>query len=214
MKPIARVAVPLVLALGAVCAHAEIIDRVLAVVGSQVVTLSDVRSVQTFGEIPVGMATANAAQILDGLIDRELMLGEVDRYAAPEPDPALVDRRMAQIRARFPGPGAFDQALARSAMTESSLRAFVAGNLRIDAYLDQRFGVPAQPTPDEVQRYYLDHPAEFTEAGHLLPLDDVRSRAQERMAAARKRTLVTQWIDHLRRVTHVEINAVALAGLK
>jgi hypothetical protein len=214
MKAIARVAIPLVLALGAVGAHAEIIDRVLAIVGSQVVTLSDVRSVETFGDMPVGMATANPAQILDALIDRELMLGEVERYVAPEPDRAVVDRRLAQIRTRFPGPGAYDQALARTAMTDDSLRAFVGGNLRIDAYLDQRFGVPAQPTPDEVRRFYLDHPAEFTRAGHLLPLDDVRSRAQEELAAQRRRTLVAQWLDHLRHVTHVEISPGALAGVK
>ena len=214
MKAMVRAAVLVVTALGAVGARAEIIDRVLAVVGSQVVTLSDVHAVETFGDLPAGMSAASPSRILDSLVDRELMLGEIERYAAPEADPAQVDRRMAQIRSKFPGAGAYEQALARTAMTDDRLRAFVGGDLRIDAYLEQRFGVPAQPTPDEVQRYYRDHTAEFTRAGHLLPLDQVQSQVQELLVVQRRHTLVTEWLDHLRRVTHVEIGPAALAGVK
>ena len=65
-----------------------------------------------------------------------------------------------------------------------------------------------------MQRYYAEHPAEFTQAGRLLPFDEVRARAQERVAAARQHTLVVQWLDRLRRGTHVEIDTAALAALK
>jgi hypothetical protein len=214
MKASVRVAVLVVAALGAVGARAEIIDRVLAVVGSQVVTLSDVHAVETFGDLPTGMSAANPSLIFESLVDRELMLGEIERYAAPDADPAQVDRRMAQIRAKFPGTGAYEQALARTAMTADRLRAFVAGDLRIDAYLEQRFGVPAQPTPDDVQRYYREHATEFTRAGHLLPLDEVRSHVEQQLVVERRRALVTEWLGHLRRVTHVEIGPAALAWLK
>lgn len=213
MRGIARAVVVLACFAGTVGARAEVVDRVLATVGSQVITLSDFRAVQTFGLLPTGPAARTPAEILDALVDRELMLGEVRRFAAPGPDRALVDRRMAQIRAAFPG-AAYELALARTAMTEERLRSYVAASLQVDAYVEQRFGAPGPPPADEVQRYYTEHPAEFTTAGHLRPFEEVRAQAQERLAAARQRTLVGQWLDRLRRGTHVEIQTAALAGLK
>jgi hypothetical protein len=210
----AHTAIVLACVCGAAGAGAEIVDQVLATVGSQVVTLSDLRAVQTFGIMPAGLPARTPAEILHSLVDRQLMLGEVQRYVAAEPDRALVDRRMAQIRAAFPGAGAYEQALARTAMTDERLRAVVASNLQIDAYVEQRFGAPGPPTPDEAQRYYTDHPAEFTRAGRLLPFGEVRAEAQERLAAGRQRTQVAQWLDRLRRSTHVETNTAALAGIR
>ncbi len=214
MRGIARAVVVLVCAAGAAGARAEIVDRVLATVGSQVITLSDLRAAQTFGVMPAGTTARTPAEFLDALVDHALMFGEVQRFVAPEADRALVDRRMAQIRAAFPGAGAYEQALARTAMTEDRLRSFVAATLQVDAYVEQRFGAPGPPTSDEVQRYYADHPAEFTRAGRVLPLEEVRAQAQERLLAVRQHTLVVQWLDRLRRGTHIEINTAALAGLK
>jgi hypothetical protein len=187
------------LTLVAVTGRAEVIDRVLAVIGSQVVTLSDVRAAQAFGFAPAGTPADPAAAVLTYLINRELMLGEVDRYSAPEPDRALLERRLAQIRARFSTPDQYERALARTAMTEGRLRTTISDNLRIETYLEQRFGAAAQPTPDEVQRYYREHPGEFTRAGQLAPFDEVQQQAQERLAAERRRALVADWLDRLRR---------------
>jgi hypothetical protein len=185
--------------------RAEIIDRVLAVVGSQVVTVSDVRAAQTFGFVPPGTTTDPTANVLAYLVNRELMLGEVDRYSAPDPDRALLDRRMAQIRAGFQSADQYEQALARTAMTEGRLRTMVTDNLRIETYLDQRFGAPAQPTPDEVQRYYREHPGEFTRGGQLAPFDEVQQSAQRTLTADRKRALIADWLDRLRRRAFVTI---------
>jgi hypothetical protein len=214
MRAIARAIVVLVCAAGATGARAEIVDRVLATVGSQVITLSDLRAAQTFGVMPAGAEARTPAELLNALVDHALMFGEVQRFVAPEPDRTLVDRRMAQIRAAFSGAGAYDQALARTAMTEDRLRSLVAAILQVDAYVEQRFGAPGPPSADEVQRYYADHPSEFTRGGSLLPFDEVRAQAQKRVAAVRQRTMVTQWLDRLRRGTHVEIETAALAGLK
>lgn len=214
MRGIARAVIVIALVAGAARAGAEIVDRVLATVGSQIVTLSDLRAVQTFGIMPAGLPARTPDEILHSLVNRDLMLGEVQRYVAPEPDRALVDRRMAQIRAAFPDAAAYQQALARTAMTEDRLRAHVAADLQIAAYVEQRFGEAGPPTSNEVQRYYAEHPAEFTRAGRLLPFDEVRAQAEERLASARQRTQIAQWLDRLRRATHVEISPGALVGVK
>jgi hypothetical protein len=209
MQTRVRLVLALVLAGLVGTVRAEVIDRVLAVVGSHVVTLSDVRAAQTFAIVPAGTTADSTADVLVSLVNRELMLGEVDRYSSPDPDRALLERRMAQIRARFPSPNQYQQALARTAMTDGRLRTVVADNVRIETYLDQRFGAAAQPTPDEVQRYYRDHPGEFTRGGQLVSFDEAQPQAQERTAAERRRALVSDWLDRLRRRGSVEIRGSA-----
>jgi hypothetical protein len=178
---------------------AELVDRVLAIVGGQVVTLSDARGVLEFGLVEPRRGADATSDALQYLVNRQLMLSEVDRYSAPSPDAAVVSRRMAAIRGRFPNDTAYQQALARTAFTESRLRDLVGDNLRIEAYLDQRFNAAAQPTPEEVERYYLDHRAEFTRDGRLLPLAEVRAQAQAKVTAERRNFLIAEWLDRVRR---------------
>ena len=195
-------------------ADAEIVDRVMAVVGSQVVTLSDVRAAETFDLVP-SVTRWTAAGTVAYLVERQLMLSEVERYSAPDPDRALLDRRLAQIRAGFPTSADYDRALARTAMSDARLRNLVVDNLRIESYLDQRFGAAAQPTQDEVQRYYREHPAEFTQNGRLAPFDEVQQAAQQKAAAERRRALIADWLDRLRRRGQVELlYAAPVTGIR
>jgi len=77
--------------------------------------------------------------VLSKLIDRELILSEVDRYAPPEPTAEAVDREVQRVLARFPSQEALDAALARSGIDEKHLRETLRQDLRMRAYLDQRF---------------------------------------------------------------------------
>lgn len=117
----------------------EIIDRVLAVVAGDVIMLSDVRAARDLGLVDAGPAADPDRAVLSQLIDRALILDEVERYAPPEPNADAVDRALSEVRARFPSERAFAAALARVGLDERQLRAMVRQNLRMRAYLDQRF---------------------------------------------------------------------------
>ena len=133
----------LVLALTSVAA-ADTIDRVLAVVTGQLILLSDVNAVRDLGIVNVRVDSPDpTGEVLGTLIDRELMLAEVDRYAPQEPDNAAIDREIAIVRGRFPSEKAFNDVLTRSGYDLAHLREMVRQNLRLRAYLDQRF-----PTTD------------------------------------------------------------------
>lgn len=130
-----------VLAAGVV--RAETIDRVLAVVAGQLITLSDVTAATDLGlQSPDGSADPVRA-VLSKLIDRELVLAEVDRYAPAEPTAEAVDREVERVRQRFSPQAAFDAALARSGIDEKHLRETLRQDLRMRAYLDQRFSAAA-----------------------------------------------------------------------
>jgi hypothetical protein len=118
---------------------AETIDRVLAVVAGQLIMLSDVTAARDLGLQTAEGAADPVRGVLSKLIDRELIVAEVDRYAPPEPTAEAIDRETGRIRMRFPTAEAFVAALERSGADEKQLREIVRQDLRIRAYLDQRF---------------------------------------------------------------------------
>lgn len=134
-----RLTIVLLLVAAGRVASAETIDRVLAVVAGQLITLSDVTAARDLEIESADGATDPVRAILVKLIDRELVLAEVDRYAPPEPTTQAVDREMQRVRARFPSPDAFSAVLARSGIDEQHVRETLRQDLRITAYLDQRF---------------------------------------------------------------------------
>ena len=92
--------------------RAEIIDRVLAVVNGAVILQSDSRGALRLGLIDMPPGPEPLRTVLNELIERRLVLIEVHRSGIPDPNPAAVDARMAQVRGRFPSDEAMARALA------------------------------------------------------------------------------------------------------
>jgi hypothetical protein len=128
----------------ALCAD-EVIDRVLAVVAGELIMQSDVRAARELGFVIAENAADPDRAVLSQLMDRALILDEVERYAPPEPTAEAIDQSLTAIKGRFPTPERFATALARVGFDEKQLRTLVRQNLRIRAYLEQRF---AGETPE------------------------------------------------------------------
>jgi len=133
--------VALVVLAMAASVHAEIIDRVLAVVGGQPVTLSDVNAASTLKlVIPAADQTDPVGAVLDRLIERTLILGEVDRYEPPEPAAEEIARRYAGIAQRVGGDAGLQRVFSVTGMTPDQLRRWIRDDLRMETYFNQRFG--------------------------------------------------------------------------
>ncbi len=198
--------VPLVLStvlLAAALGHADVIDRVLAVVAGTVITQSDVDAAISFQLVPPHAQGADPLRsALDQLIRRELVLAEVNRYAPIEANQADVAKKMNEIKAAFASPAAYESALGRTAMNETRLRDMVEANVRIEEYLRQRFGV-AEPTEDETVEYYVAHRPEFKSGGVQLSYDKAKSLARQRFMEDKRAALIEQWVARLRRRAEV-----------
>ena len=94
----------------------------LAVVSGSLITLSDVNAAHELGLVAPRDGDDPIRGVLSRLIDRELQLAEVDRYAPPEPSAADVDRELQAVLSRFPSPEAFEAVLARSGIDLANLR--------------------------------------------------------------------------------------------
>jgi hypothetical protein len=140
-----------------VSASAEIIDRVLAILPGQIVTLSDVEAALDLGLVE---APAGADRIAGGL-------------------------RVSRIRERLGSPADMARVLSARGLNDTVVRLFAADDLRLAAYLDERFSSAAQPTDDEIRQ-----------AGES---------ARQRLTDERRRTLVEAWTAELRRRADVTV---------
>jgi parvulin-like peptidyl-prolyl isomerase len=187
-------------------AGAQTVDRILAVVGAAPITLSDVNAATAFGLVRVEQPGADSERaVLSALIDRQLQLSEVDRYLPPEPAAADIDARVSEVRARFPTAEAFDAALKQTGLTAATLRAHIRDSLRIETYLQQRFGAGYQPGDEEVLSYYRSHQTDFSRDGVVRTYADARDDARRKLVAERNAALVRDWITGLRRRVDVTI---------
>lgn len=188
--------------LAVVLMQPEIIDRTLALVAGQPITLSDVRAAMALGLVEANAAAPDAvADVTRQLIDRELILREVQRYAPASPGDAAVDARIDDIRKRFADARAFDRALDINGFTEARLRAWVRDDLRTQAYLAQRFVAASLPTDGEIAQAYARTRAEFDRQG--LTFEQAAPIVRDRIVAARRRELIADWQSDLRRRTDV-----------
>ena len=202
---------------GAAGARAQIIDRILAVVDGAIIMQSDVAAAIRLHRVPsaegpsTGSGSSRAssrdaadptAAALDRLIERQLILSEVDRYAPPDPAEADIDRHVADIRSQA---GAeFETILLHSGIGVEQLRREVRDDLRIQAYLQQRCGA-IHPTEEEILQYYRDHPASFSVNGTVRSFDDAHDVARAALIAERRGVMIRDWLSDLRRRANVNV---------
>lgn len=197
----------LIVATAVLCSHMAraqprslLLDRVLAIVAGEIITLSDVRAATSLGLVtPSDAAVDPTYAVLTALVERRIMLSEVNRSGGSPPPAAEVDTRWQELRQRFGTAQAFEQALAASGMTSARLRQYLADELRLERYLDLRFSGAAQPADEDVADYLRARPSEFAS----MPPEAAREQARDRLRAERRAALVADWIARLRRRTPV-----------
>ena len=183
----------------------DVLDRVLARVEGQPITLSDTRAAMRLGlvETPEGVDPILVA--LQQLIERRLMLFEVARFAPAEPDPTTLDGQVNALKARVGTAKDLIELERATGYGEEQIREVARDNLRIQAYLNQRFGATSQPTDDEVGQYYRTHLEEFTANGRVTPFIEAAPVARQKAAAERRRAIIFQWMRELRQRADVVV---------
>lgn len=181
----------------------ELLDRTLAIVGGQPITLSDAKAAMALGLVEPDRSGDPIPGVTSQLIDRELILREVQRYAPPAPSEAAIDARIDEIRQRLKDAAALSRVLDAHGLTESRLRAWVRDDLRSQAYLAQRFESASVPSDAEITQAYARTRAEFDAAGRTF--EQAVPIVRDRLVELRRRELIRDWIADLRRRTDVVV---------
>ena len=177
--------------------HAQqLLDRVLARVGGVAITQSDVDAALALGIVEAEPGQDRFASGTRQLIDRQLLLAEVARFPPPEPSDERIAEAVARMRER--AGASFDAVMKRTGLDEQRVRQLARDSLRIQAYVEQRFGTTAQVGTQEARDYYDAHRQEFARDGVVPAFEEIEPAARQAAAADRRRRTITQWIADLR----------------
>ncbi|MGZ3456889.1 MAG: hypothetical protein ACXU86_00105 [Archangium sp.] len=186
---------------GAPAAEGRVIDRVVAVIGNQVLTLSElefearVMLVQRGGvraaEVPLDEQTLRGA--LELSINQRLLVAGADRLQAFQAERSEVEARLKAFRERFEDEPALLAFLARHDTDLEQLTAVLERGVRAERILDSRIRLRAQVSEAEVRRYWEEHKA--TLGG---PYESVRDALKERLIRERYSQLAKAEFEQVR----------------
>jgi hypothetical protein len=179
-----------------------LLDRVVARVNGSVILLSDVRAAAAVGLIE---AAPDSPDAVEQMVQRALLVEEVNRFPPPEPTGEAVDGELARLRER--AGGSLDDVERTTGIQADHVRLLARDRLRIQGYIDQRFGVTVPLTDEQVLQYYRTHPEEFTANGALVPFDRAQGLARERAGLEQRQRTINQWLRDLRTRANVSIPA-------
>ena len=177
-----------------------LLDRVVARVNGTVILLSDVRAAVIFGLVE-GPAESELA--VEETVQRALLVEEVNRFPPPEPAAEAVAAELERLRAR--AGTSLDDVERGTGLSADNIRLLARDRLRIQGYIDQRFGVTVPLTDEQVLEYYRAHPEEFTTNGQLTPFERAQGLARERAGLEQRQRTINQWLRDLRARADVSV---------
>jgi hypothetical protein len=188
----------LAMLLGATASGQELLDRVLARVNEEPITLTDARAAIALGMIEQTQGVDPLVSAVPQLIERRLVLAEVARFAPPEPDIASLNTQVNAIKTRVGSPEQLAALEKSTGVGDAQIREIARDDLRIRAYLNQRFGSSVQATDEDAAAYYRAHPDEFRVSGQVTPYAEAEPVARQKAAAERRAAIIFQWMRELR----------------
>jgi peptidyl-prolyl cis-trans isomerase C len=124
------------------------------------------------GPVPPAQRDRVYRGVLDQLIGFRLLIQESKNRKTVVPD-AELDKRVAQIRSRFPSEEAFKKALDEQQVTVEELRADALNDMLVGTMLQTEVAPKVSVTPEQVNDFYQKNPTQFQQpervrASHIL----------------------------------------------
>jgi hypothetical protein len=195
-------------------AKAVLQDRVLAVVDEDPILASDVERA-----IKLGLEQPNPGEaderfrrrVLDALIDQRLQFHEIDRFNFEQVAVDDIQKRVAEIRARFPDDAAFQKSLKEVGLDLKGLRQLVARQLLVLTYVDERLGARVFVGPDDIDRYYRETltPEMAKQGRQPPPLEEVREDIRETLKQQKMTQEMASWTQDLRKKADIVVYSAA-----
>src|SRR5215813_11377269 len=174
------------------CGRAEVIDRIVATVDGEPITLYELRSFSNFagqrGSFmpPDAMKNLSDRDLLDVLIMNKLVDKEVESQGLRAKD-GDIDNYIERIKAQGQmNDEQFAAALAKQGMTMEGYRRQVAKDIERALLVNREIGAHVNVTPQDVERYYKAHAGDFSQPEQVrvrhifLPLSSAASAEEGR----------------------------------
>jgi peptidyl-prolyl cis-trans isomerase SurA len=186
--------------------RAELVDRVVAAVNNEVITLSELQQAVAFNAALGGKGSGSRLEreTLEGIINRRLLLQEAYRLKVAEVSEQDIAAELGRFRQRLGTEAAFREFLARTKMTEAQLEKLLDERLLVERFVEKKIGLFARVNRDEVQAYFREHPDEFKDKRFA----EVQKQITARLSEQKVNQLLDQYVDELRSRAFIRVNPV------
>jgi len=194
------------LALAVVCARGqELVDQIAARVESDIILLSEVRTLSRYQLLVDGKAESDAA-ILDRLVDQWIVKNEADTARFPHPTEVETAHGVEHLQASFATPEEYQSRKAQSGLSDKEIQRMVAQQLYLSNYLDSRFRPAVQVSAKQVEDFYQEAVVPRAKARNQAPppLDASREYIQEALVQRGINEQADIWLKESRARLHVE----------
>lgn len=185
----------------------EVIDRIMAVVNDEVITLTDIRIIDRFGLFQnLGQVEEADRQkvILDRLIDQKLVIQLTrERIGIAEEElEALLTDIIQTI-----DPGLAEKALLQFGLDWDDLKSYLREKLLYQKILSQRFDQGVIVRIDEIERYYeqVYIPSQRKKNSEPLPMIEVLDQIESALRRKKVEGQIREWVDNLKREADIQI---------
>ena len=183
--------------LPAAAARAELVDRIVAIIDREVVTLSEAEQASEIARARIG-ASGPLVSVVERLIESRLVEREVDRFTGEPVSRELVDGALREVRAGFSSESAFRDMLTRSGLSEEELRAKLRRQIAVTQYLEQRFRPLTFVTEEQIEAYYRDELLPSFQGRPLPELSEVSESIRRILEERAFNARVEEWIEGLK----------------
>lgn len=180
--------------------RAEIVDRIVAIIDRDVVTLSEAEQARAIAASRNRRNSRNVELVdtVERLIESRLVQREVERFTS-EPVPRdLVDKASGDVRSGFATEEDFRAMLARNGLSEEELRSELQRQLEVSRYLERRFRALVFVSDEEVAAYYRDELPKEVGDQPLPELSQVSGSIRRILEERSFNARVDRWIEELK----------------
>jgi len=144
--------------------QAELVDRIVATVNTDVITASELSAAVALNQ-RLGNAdkdrTALEATTLEGLINRRLLAQEAHRLKFVEVSEQDIGAEVENVVKRFASEKEFSDFLAGLDMTRQELARMLGEQLLAERFVEKKVGLFVRVSREEEESYFNGHAAEF-----------------------------------------------------
>jgi hypothetical protein len=198
--------------------RAEVIDRIVAVVNQQVITLGDVEQEEKFQDL--GLVADPLAEdrketqkliqseIIHKLIQQRLIRDQVLSFPGSEVNSSEVERQMEALKQKWGGEQQFQRMLAGDDISLDGLRQRLEWQMQVLKFLDSRFRQFVVVEPKEIEEYYTkEFLPELAKRGETInpPLTQVEEQIRQIIAEDKINAEVDSWLKSLTQSATISI---------
>jgi hypothetical protein len=199
---------PLLILCLAASSRAEVIDKLVIIVGQHVITElqldEELRMTAFLNGSAIERDLPARREAADRLVEQLLIRREMDLSRYPLPDSQSVDAYLDQVRARFSSPEAFRRQLAAYNLSEETLRDHLALQLTTLRFIEYRFSSDMSVSDEDIQRYYQNEMAHDKKTGSTAPsFAAAKESIRQKLVEQRTDESLDNWLEEARK--HVNI---------